>query len=171
MLVVADSSPLIGLVKIGHVEILSSLYGSVVIPREVAGELSSPKRPPEVQAFIAAPPNWLTIRSPSSVEEIEGIDLGERAAISLAQELNADLLLIDETRGREAAIARNIRTARTAAVIFDAANAGVIADLREAFDRLRGTNFRVPGKVLDELLRRHVEMKAEQAARKPPQPE
>jgi predicted nucleic acid-binding protein len=141
MLVVADSSPLIGLVKIGHVEILSSLYGSVVIPREVAGELSSPKRPPEVQAFIAAPPNWLTIRSPSSVEEIEGIDLGERAAISLAQELNADLLLIDETRGREAAIARNIRTARTAAVIFDAANAGVIADLREAFDRLRGTNF------------------------------
>jgi predicted nucleic acid-binding protein len=32
MLVVADASPIVGLVKIGHVDVLAALYGSVVIP-------------------------------------------------------------------------------------------------------------------------------------------
>jgi predicted nucleic acid-binding protein len=58
-------------------------------------------------------------------------------------------------RAREAAIALHIPTARTAAVLFDAANAGVLPDLKGAFDKLRATNFRVPGAVLDELLARH----------------
>jgi predicted nucleic acid-binding protein len=163
MLVIADTSPLIGLLKIGHVDVLPRLYGSVVIPPQVAAELASRKRPPEVQAFIAAAPPWLSTRSPAKVEEIEGIDLGERAAISLARELKADLLLIDESKGREAAIARHIRTARTAAVLFDAANAGVLPDLKEAFDKLKATNFRVPATVLDELLKRHEQIKTQQA--------
>ena len=130
MLVISDTSPLIALVRIGHVDVLPRLYGSVVIPTEVAGELASRKRPSEVQAFIANPPTWLSVRSPSTIEEIQDLDPGECAAISLARELGADLLLIDETKGREAAISRHIRTARTAAVLFDAANAGALPNLK-----------------------------------------
>lgn len=155
MIVVADASPLIGLVRIGCVDVLPRLYGSVTIPDEVAAELASPKRAPEVRQFIATLPVWPSVRSPAGFEEIEDLDPGELAAISLARELNADLLLIDEARGREAAIALHIRTARTAAVLFDAANAGVLPDLKGAFDRLKATNFRVPPRVLDELLLRH----------------
>jgi predicted nucleic acid-binding protein len=36
MLVVADTSPFIALLKIGQVDILPKLYGSVVIPPQVA---------------------------------------------------------------------------------------------------------------------------------------
>jgi predicted nucleic acid-binding protein len=64
-------------------------------------------------------------------------------------------LLIDEAKGRAAAMALHIPTPRTAAVLFDAANVGVLADLRSAFDKLRAANVRVPGKVSDELLARH----------------
>lgn len=40
MIVVADSSPLIVLVNIGHIEILSALFGEVFIPPQIAAELS-----------------------------------------------------------------------------------------------------------------------------------
>jgi predicted nucleic acid-binding protein len=163
MLVVADASPFVGLIKIGHAEVLAALYGAVVIPPTVAAELTGPKRPAEVREFMAAPPPWLSVRAPSRLEAIDDLDPGELEAISLAMELEADLLLIDEARGREAAIALRIPTARTAAVLFDAANAGVLKDLKSAFDKLRATNFRVPGGVLDELLARH------HAAKKPAQ--
>ena len=63
MLVVADTSPLIGLLKIGLIDVLPKLYGSVVIPTEVATELASPKRPIEIQSFIATPPKWLSVRA------------------------------------------------------------------------------------------------------------
>jgi predicted nucleic acid-binding protein len=45
MLVIADASPLVGLVRIGHVDVLAALYGAVLIPPQVAAELVSPKRP------------------------------------------------------------------------------------------------------------------------------
>jgi len=54
MLVVADASPLVGLIKIGHVDVLAGLYGAVVIPPQVAAELADPRRPAEVRARIAS---------------------------------------------------------------------------------------------------------------------
>lgn len=132
MLVVADTSPFIGLLKIGHVDVLPRLFGSVVIPPQVAAELANAKRPAEVLAFMASPPAWLMVRAPTTLEQIPEIDEGERAAICLARELKADILLIDERTGREAAIARNIRTLRTTALLLNAAKAGVLTDLRTA---------------------------------------
>jgi uncharacterized protein len=162
MLVVADSSPFIALLKISHIDILPRLYGSVVIPPQVAIELANSKRPPEVQAFIAKPPIWLATRAPSKIEFIKNLDLGESAAINLARELKADLLLIDEKKGRDVAIAWKIPNARTAAVLFDAANAGLISDLQTVFNNLKATNFRVPPKILDGLLREHLLIRASQ---------
>jgi predicted nucleic acid-binding protein len=136
----------------GHPSEALSFGGDSPASRRRTGQ---PKRPPEVQAFIAKPPDWLSIRTPSKLEIIQGLDLGECAAINLARELRADLLLIDETKGREAAAAWHIPVARTASVMFDAANAGVLPDLEAAFNKLKATNFRVPHKILNDLLKEH----------------
>jgi len=56
MLVIADSSPLIALLNIGHVEVLPTLFGEVVIPPAVASEISAPSRPQAVREFAAALP-------------------------------------------------------------------------------------------------------------------
>ena len=108
-----------------------------------------------MRQLIASPPSWLSIQQPSSIERIEGLDPGETASIALARQVKADLLLIDEARGRQAAIDRGIQTVRTAAVLFEAADRGFISNLREAFEKLKATNFRVPKQALDELLRRY----------------
>ena len=44
MIVVADSSPLIALINIGHVDVLPQLFGQVIIPPEISVELNAPNR-------------------------------------------------------------------------------------------------------------------------------
>jgi predicted nucleic acid-binding protein len=56
MIVVADSSPLIVLVNIGQIQILPALFGAVIIPPQIAAELSDGKRPQPVRDFMAAMP-------------------------------------------------------------------------------------------------------------------
>ena len=103
MLIVADSSPLHLLIEIGHADVLPLLFGRVAIPTAVAAELSHAHAPTTVHVFMSHPPEWLEIRTPAHVEPIHELDPGERAAISLAHELIADFLLIDEKAGRRVA--------------------------------------------------------------------
>src|SRR5215213_2625368 len=117
MIVVADSSPLIVLVTIRHIEVLTTLFREVTIPPEVANELNNDKRSADVRALVANKPGWLTICAPTTIVPIPGLHAGELAAISLARELHADLLLIDETAGRRAASALNIPVAGTIGVL------------------------------------------------------
>ena len=155
MIVVADASPFIGLLKIGCVDVLPKLFGRVVVPREVWAELGHAGGAEVVRAFAAAPPDWLDVREATDMADLPPLHAGERAAISLAVSLGADLLLIDERDGRRAATDCGLKTARTAAVLFRAADAGVLDDLAAAYARLKATDFRVPPAVLDGLLARH----------------
>jgi predicted nucleic acid-binding protein len=97
MLVVADSSPLIVLISIGQAGILPTLFGQVFVPPEVIAELRAPARPAQVRTFVTPGPSWLVEKAPVAVENIPLLHAGELAAISLARELKADLLLIDDS--------------------------------------------------------------------------
>ncbi|MEI8372823.1 MAG: DUF3368 domain-containing protein [Planctomycetota bacterium] len=136
MLVVADSSPLIVLINIEQIDVLPKLFGQVVIPLEVLSELKQSNRPAGVRSFVASRPAWLLERVPATVESIPSLHAGELAAISLAQELKADLLLIDEACGRKAAADRHIPFAGTIGVLELAADKGLL-DLQDAFARVK----------------------------------
>jgi hypothetical protein len=73
MLVIADSSPIIALVNIGHVNLLPTLFGDVVIPPEVSSELHGPNRADPVRKFIAHRPACLVERTPMVVESIPSL--------------------------------------------------------------------------------------------------
>ena len=77
--VVADTSPLNYLLLIGEIEILVALYGNVVIPTEVLGELTDSDSPPEVSRWVRAKPDWLQVRSVEKTEgdpDLRELDLG-----------------------------------------------------------------------------------------------
>jgi predicted nucleic acid-binding protein len=152
MLVVADSSPLIVLVNIEHINVLPKLFGQIVIPTAVAQELTYPSRPQAVQAFAAAPPAWLKIQSPSMIQSIPELHPGEIEALSLAIELHADLILIDERKAYREAVARKLNAVGTIRVLERAA-ADKMLDLKDAFDRLKKTDFWISHKLLDERLK------------------
>ena len=54
MIVVADSSPLIVLVKVDLIEILPTLFERIVVPASVAAELIHSRRPKRVQDYFQA---------------------------------------------------------------------------------------------------------------------
>ncbi len=153
MIVIADSSPIVCLINIGHADLLRLVFAEVLIPPEVAVELNNPTRPQAVRAFLAAKPTWLKVQAPQNLLTIPLIHAGESAAISLAEELRADLLLIDEFDGRRAARERNIPIAGTIGFLVIAAERELI-DLSDAFDRVKKTDFWVSHKLLDQELER-----------------
>ena len=70
----------------------------------------------------------------------------------MAQQLNAELLLIDERAGANAAKKLGLQVARTLGVIDLAAKKGLLS-LPAAIADLRKTTFRLPEKLVAELLR------------------
>lgn len=104
--VVANSTPLIGLSRIRRLHILKELFGTVVVPAAVFREVSVARGDlPGGQEVRGA--DWIEVREVRGrtvVEILElSVDSGEAEAIALAKEIGADLLLIDDRRGRSAA--------------------------------------------------------------------
>jgi predicted nucleic acid-binding protein len=136
--------------------VLEPLYARVIVPESVVEELSQTGTPAPVQVWIRQPPSWLEVRAdPPSDPTLDFLDPGERAALGLAEALNADELLIDEQAGRAEAERRGLHVTGTLGVLADAYVAGLI-DFDRALARLRSTNFRLSAEV-ERLVRRRME--------------
>ena len=84
------------------------------------------------------------------------LDRGEQQAIVLAQEYNADILLMDERAGVAAARARGLRVTGTLGVLDRGAARGLV-DLKAVFARLQQTTFRSPIKLMAAMLQNDAE--------------
>jgi predicted nucleic acid-binding protein len=143
MIVVADAGPLHYLVLIGAVDVLQPLYGRVLTPQTVAGELLDTNAPKAVRDWIGKPPRWCEIRpDPPSDPALGFLDAGEHAAITLALSVNANRLLIDEQAGRAEAERRHLLVTGTLGVLAEAHRAGLL-DFEVALAQLQQTNFYV----------------------------
>ncbi len=105
MIVVSDTTPLISLLKIGRIDLLEKLFGQVFIPQAVFEELTRDERF-EVEANQIRQKQFIIVKmvqnpkAASILKRATGLDQGESEAIVLTDELMADLLLMDEAKGR-----------------------------------------------------------------------
>jgi predicted nucleic acid-binding protein len=154
MIVVADTSPINYLILIEEIDILTKMYGRVVIPRAVRDELLRPSAPERVLAWIGQLPAWLEVHTPVNAPDalLVKLDPGERDAILLAGELRADQLIVDDRQGRREAEKRGIQVMGTLGVLREAATLGLL-DLRIAVKRLQATSFYLAPEVLTRLLK------------------
>ena len=154
MLVIADTTPLRYLVVLGQVDLLPALFGQVIIPLAVVGELQHPQAPASVRAWIASPPPWLDMRPCSLLPDaVLRLDPGEREAILLAQELQADLVLVDDQDARAEATRRALTAMGTLRVFELAAERGLV-DLPTVLTQLRAARFYMTPEMMQELLAR-----------------
>ena len=141
MLVVSNTSPISNLAIIGRLDFLRQRYVSVLIPAEVAVELAALTHPAGllgVQTALAD--QWLRVEPPGNRVPRPlpfPLDPGETAAIALACQLSADVLLIGEKRGREAARHFGLVVAGVLGELIHAQFASWIPNVRDEIQRLR----------------------------------
>ena len=86
--------------------------------------------------------------SASDDVSLKEIDAGEKAAIQLAAFLHADLLLMDDRKGVNAAERMGLRVTGTLGVLDLAAEHGLV-DFGQAIQKLGRTSFHRPEALLD----------------------
>lgn len=149
--VISDTSPINYLVWIGRIDILPQLFGSVLIPPAVLSELRHHLAPPAVRKWLEDLPGWIQECAPQSIFPHLNLDPGETEAISLAVERTGSLLIIDEWKGREAALGQGLAITGTLGLLEEADRLQLL-DFETELKKLEATNFRLHGKRLAQIL-------------------
>ena len=156
-IVVSDTSPIRALHHLGILTVLERLYGQVYIPDAVAKELGRTRR-----RFSSLDPStypFLSVQSPqdlSKVRELERrLDGGEAAALVLAMERKADVVLIDERLGREVARELGLPVIGVLGILIEAKDRNLVSALRPLLDRLqKELDFYLSSSLVIDVLRR-----------------
>src|SRR5688572_28789608 len=155
MIVVSDSSTLVSLAAIGHLHLLHEFFGRVILPGAVLNEvLAGGKGKPGFHELTSL--EWLEVIAVvdrNALQPLDHLDLGEAEAIVLAQELAADLLLMDELDGRHAAAERGLHIIGVLGLLSRAKHEGRIPALKPLLQRLRAEmRFRISVSLLRRVL-------------------
>jgi uncharacterized protein len=132
--VVSDSTCLIGLERIGHLDILPQLYSNFYIPVAVKTEIG----------FVKP---WMEVRKVENLSLVSSlrysIDWGESEAIALAVELKKALIVLDDKKARKVAAQFNLVITGTVGLLLRAKRMGAIANIRPILDSLESVEFRI----------------------------
>lgn len=131
IVVVSDTSAISALLQIDEIDILRHLYGQILIPTAVATEL---------QRSHSSIPDFIRTVSVKESPVLQTrrfmLDVGEACAITLAEQVDADLLLIDEKKGRAVAKQAGLQYMGLVGSLIEAKRRGIIQDLSHLLGRI-----------------------------------
>ncbi len=130
MIVVSDTSPILNLDAVDKLCLLRDLYSKIVVPPTLQGEVS--------RNGFQLDPSWTSVVAAQDQNDVaalrEQLDPGEAEAIVVAEELNAELFLVDEKRGRRIAIDRGLEVTGLLGVLAEAKERGLILRCQPVLD-------------------------------------
>lgn len=139
-MIISNSSPIINLAAINKLDLLSKLYGEIVIPEAVWKEVViDGKGQPGSDAIRMA--RWVKKEPVTDFTLVTTLmltlDRGESEAITLAKEKSTDLLIIDERFARDVARGIGLKYIGTLGVLREAKSKGLINGIKQYMDSLR----------------------------------
>jgi predicted nucleic acid-binding protein len=154
-LVIVNTSPLLYLHQIGHLDLLRCLYTAITIPTAVQQELEIGKAQgvdvPNVQAV-----EWIRIRAvtlsiplPSEID----LGLGEAEVIALGFSSDNSLLILDDQLGRQIAALYQLKYTGTLGVLIKAKQAGYLPAISEAIVSLQSQGMWLSDTIIQKVLR------------------
>ena len=142
--IIADTSCLILLEKIGELDLLHEVFGEILITQEIADE------------YGLALPDWISIQNPANQNYQKileaSVDKGEASAIALAVEMVDCLLIIDDLKGRNLAQALGIKITGTFGIIIEAKLSGKIASVKPYLTKIKQTDFHFSDELEKQIL-------------------
>lgn len=133
--VLADTSCLILFNKVGHLNLLHSVYGELLITPEISEE------------YKRRIPDWIQVKPMIDSEQFKAnrtiVDYGEASIITLALEVQFPLLIIDDKRGRKLAQALNLPITGTLGTLIKAKRMGAIDQIKPLLQDLKSNGLRI----------------------------
>ena len=126
--VVVNSTPLIALSKAGNLNVLEKMYEHIIIPRAVFNEVTA--KDDAVRTLLLQSSDWIEIQDikDSSKKMIFKSRLhdGEVEVMILAEEIGADLVVIDDYAARKTAEYIGLKLTGTIGVLIKAKQNGLL---------------------------------------------
>lgn len=141
---VSNTSPLFYLHRLGQLELLPRLYGTIHVPTEVFRELERGRTEghgaPDISSLA-----WISVCPVTVSEELRlaELDAGELEAIALALQFPASQILLDDREARQAATTRGPTVSGPLGVLIQSKQRGLLPALKPLLERLPQTGFRM----------------------------
>ena len=133
--VIANTTPIIALADIGHLDLLQKLYTEIIIPEAVHAEILSEPARSQVSAA-----DWIKVQKVANANTKSlfsaRLHAGEVEVIILAQERSADLLIIDDNAAKKTAKYLGLTVTGTMGVNLRAKREGHINAVKPLIDSL-----------------------------------
>lgn len=157
MIVVSDSTILIGLVKTGKLDLLKEIFFKVYIPEEVFKEVvERGKGKPGSKVIKEAA--WIEVKPVKDKIQVNfllgSLEKGEAEVLVLARELETDLILLDEEKARKSAVIAGFEIMGLLGLFVLAKNLGLIDEVRPLVDELMIKRFRISDKIIEKTLKK-----------------
>ncbi len=157
MIVVSNTTPLIGLATIQRFDLLKHLFGEIQIAQAVYDEAVARGREEGGAKREVSAATWIkTVRVQDRLAVdvlLDEMDLGEAETIVLAREIGADWVLMDEKRGRRKLAELKLKKIGTLGILLKAKRTGLLAAIRPDIEQLRQQGFSISQDVVDSVLR------------------
>ena len=151
---IVNTSPLQYLYQLGQIDLFKKLFGQIVIPEAVAGELGAGLR---LGVSLPAPQTleWVVVCNPASpAGGLLAWDLGagESAVLSLALERPGSWVVLDDKLARQAAVHLKVPLLGTVGILLRAKQARYIQAIRPILDQLTALGFRLTLQTMRNIL-------------------
>ena len=139
MIVVTDTSVILNLCLLGLPQVLPSIFGKVYAPPGVRDEFIRLSNN-DTRYLSLEFPSFIEIKAPASIHSLlphSRLHRGECEALSLASEINASRVLMDERAGRAAAAMLGLPCIGLLGILIEARRCNLISQLAPLLDKLQ----------------------------------
>lgn len=145
-IIVSDTSCIGYLIQINLLNLLQIIYGEIIIPQAVYDEIQNLKFN-ERSSFKFQSADWIKIYPATNLSNVKKyqhiLDKGELEAISIAIDLKADLLILDEKLGRIVATSIGFDITGLVGILIIAKNRGLISSVKEVLNKVISLGCRI----------------------------